>query len=67
MATRLDPEYDLADCFSGEVIVLRAAYRQLEQALGNDAHKEEAAEARVFAERVETSAWALAKALRQAS
>jgi hypothetical protein len=67
MATRLDPEYDLADCFHEEVILLRAAYRQLDQALGNDAHKEEAVEACVFAERVETSAWALAKALRAAS
>lgn len=64
MTIRLDPDYDVADHFSEEVVLLRAAMSGLESVLGCDAHAEEVAEAVKWAERVETSAWALKRKLR---
>jgi hypothetical protein len=55
----LDPECDVADHAPEEVLLLRAAFAGLENALGCDAHVEEVFEAWKWAERVETSAWAL--------
>lgn len=56
---RLDPECDVAEHAPEEVMLLRAAMGGLEKALDCDAHVEEVFEAWKWAERVETSAWAL--------
>jgi hypothetical protein len=57
--SELDPECDVAEHASEEVMLLRAAFGGLENALACDAHVEEVFEAWKWAERVETSAWAL--------
>lgn len=55
----LDPECDVAEHAHEEVALLLAAVGGLENALACDAHAEEVAEAWKWADRVQTSAWAL--------
>jgi hypothetical protein len=59
----LDPEFDVADHAAEEVVLLRAAMAELEGALDCDAHLEEVSSACEWAQRVETSAWALRRKL----